>query len=193
VTSRFDETGAASPAPTLLTVCPDGERLVVRTSEYYATRRRLGFRVCSCVCAVAGLGLAFAVPWAAALTAVGLAGLFAAPKLFRPAALLECDAPKDRLAVLQRTARGTTVRPSQVEAIRGEYEVYGWDPRSAVYAVLGGGERVLLLVFSGTNEALAREACRVVGSMTRRPSTYAGPFGGLEICYEPVPSELPSA
>jgi hypothetical protein len=51
--------------------------------------------------------------------------------------------------------------------------------------VLENGERVPVLVFAGTNEALAEEACQLLGRLLAAEATYAGPYGAPRTCFSP--------
>jgi hypothetical protein len=164
----------------------DGDRLRIRTSEAYVARRRRYFRGSMIVCALAGLALVALSPWFLALAAAALAGFAVAPRLFTTKGLLEIDRARACLVPLQASAgRGRSVPVGQLTKVSGVYEVYGWDPRSTIYAILANEQRVPILVFTGTNEALAEEACRLVGELLNSEATYSGPYGAPRVCFRP--------
>jgi hypothetical protein len=167
----------------------EGNRSCLRTSEALVARRRRNARILAALCALAGVALAALSPWFLALVALGLLGLAVAPRLFAPVELLEIDRSRDRLVPLQRSVgHGRPVAISGLRKVTGVYEVYGWDPRSTIYAVLANDERIALLAFPGTDEALAEEACRLLGRYLDSEATYAGPYGAPKTCFSPARS-----
>jgi hypothetical protein len=164
----------------------EGDRLCVRTSEAFVARRRRHVRGAAILCSLAGCALVAVSPWFLALVAVGLTGYVIAARLVSTTALLEVDRAQDRLVPLQSGAgRSRPVAMSRVRKVSGVYEVFGWDPRSTIYADLESGERVPLLVFAGTDERLAEEACLVLGRLLDAEATYAGPYGEPKTCFRP--------
>ena len=169
-----------------LVIKGEGDRLRLRTSELFVARRRRRFRGMAALAALAGVMLVALSPWFLALVVLGVVGVVVAPRLFATAELLEIDRARGLLVTLQPGAdRGRSVAVSDVKAVCGMYEVFGWDPRSTIYATLANGERAPLLVFAGTDEELAEEACRLLGRYLDAEATYAGPYGAPTVCFSP--------
>jgi hypothetical protein len=177
-----DRTAACS----WLIVEHDGDTVRVRTSEALVARRRLRLRALGVAAAVAGLALLTMSAWALALVASAVGAVVLAPLVYRQSDLLEIDLSLDRLTVLQFAAgRGQTIRPSRLRRVCGAYEIYGWDPRSTVYAETDDGARVPILVFVGTHDDLAEAACELVGRLVGVEATYTGSYGPPILCYTP--------
>jgi len=165
----------------------EGDRLRLRTSQSFVARRLLHFRLACAARACVGLALVVYTPWALVLTALGLAGLPLAPRFFKTSDLVDVDRAADRISPLQTLVGvGRAVPASHVRSVRGVYEVYGWDPRSTVYVELEDGERNAVLVFVGTDEELARDACQALGKVLDVEATYAGPYGAPKVCFAPA-------
>jgi hypothetical protein len=170
-----------------------GERLLFQTAARILTRSRRLARAGAALGGFAGLALLPFSPWGALLAAAGLAAFLAAPALFRARPLLEIDAAADgdgaRFVVRQSAAEaGRTVPLAAVAEIRGVYEIHGWDGRSVIAALLIDGSEVPLLILPGTDERRAADLCRILGFLSGRPATYAGPFGApVYLCHPPPP------
>ena len=81
-------------------------------------------------------------------------------------------------------ARRDPTPESAENEFRREFE------RRVVYAdqqfgeEVDGGRRVPLLVFAGTNDALAEEACGLVGRLSGRTAVYTGQYGDPKTCFD---------
>jgi hypothetical protein len=163
----------------------DGTHLIFFTGASDIQRTRLLTRIGGLLGIAAGLALATRSPWGLAVAAAGALSAVYGPRLIRPVRLLEVDSEQERLLVVQPAAgAGARICIKQIAELRGVYETQGWDPRSVIYAVLLDGTQVPVLIFPGTDEPLAEYACRTLGLLLDLTATYAGPFGGIKICYE---------
>jgi len=187
---------AADPAGPLA-IRRVGERLLLETSEASLHRARRQVRAGSLLATASGLIAAALTPWGWLLTAAGLAALWIAPRHQRPRRLLEID--PDRACIRPGPGSGNVepVPLASVRAIRGAYETQGWDPRSVIWVLGEDGQETPVLALPGTDEALAVEACRLLGLLLDCPATYAGPFGAPTTCHPGEPrrqeSPVPSA
>lgn len=181
--ARIAPEAGADQAPIL--VRRDGDRLLFFSGARYVARSRLLARMVGVFAVPVGLALTQVTAWGWALAALGLPIFIFAPRLIRAGRLLEIDGERGELIVTQPAAgAGVTVPIAQVTELRGVYETQGWDPRSVLYAALADGTQIAILVFAGTDEALAEYACRTVGLLLNCTAAYAGPFGGVKVCYE---------
>jgi hypothetical protein len=162
-----------------------GDRLLFSTGQRYIRQTRLFARVVGALGVPAGIALAQSTPWGWALVALGVLVCAFIPRMICPSALLEIDGQRGQVLVAQGSAgAGTVLDIARITELRGSYETQGWDPRSVLYAALEDGTQTPILVFQGTDEPLAEYACRTIGLLLNRTATYAGPFGGVKICYE---------
>ncbi len=178
---------AMGDSPALLQIERNGDRLRFLTGTRSLRQSRLLARILGVLGLVAGLALTQISPSGWALAVLGVLTFFIIPGRLRPTRLLEIDAAHGNLLVTQSAAgAGGTISLAQIASIRGAYDTQGWDPFSTLYAVLQDGQEVPVLVFRGTNEPLAEYTCRILGFLLDRPATYAGPFGGIKTCYQPL-------
>jgi hypothetical protein len=188
ILARFAEIAADLESPKApIQVERDGDRLRARSGLGAVQKTRWLARLVSVACLVIGAGLARFSPWAWALAALGAAGLVLAPRLVRQTELFEIDAAAGVL-----TGAEAAIPIARIAAIRGSYTTQGWDPFSAIQAELDDGSQVPVLSLSGTDEAQAEFACRLLGQLLNRPATYAGPFGGVKTCHAPPDSPEPA-
>lgn len=175
----------------LLQVRRHGDRVELLSSDQAVRRRRAWIRAGSLAAVVAGAALTAVSGWAWLIALMAAVAFVAVPARIHVTTLLQLDTASGELSAPNTGAR---LPLQQITAIQGIYETYGWDGRSALYAVLADSTRVLILVFSGTNEKLAEAACRILGTLLDCPATYAGPFGGVKTCHEAAtPRSAPSA
>lgn len=162
-----------------LSVEREGDRACVRTAEAYVRRKRRNVLLLAGGVAIFGAALAFVWPWAIVLVPIGATAAIAGPRRVRAAVLVTIDS-----GWLRSGATGTPVAIDAVREIFGEYEVHGWNPYSTVYADLVDGARMPLAVFTGADEALPEAACRAIGRLVGRPSSYTGQYGDPRRCEE---------
>jgi len=164
----------------------DGPRIIMRTNERHVRMRQLIARIVAVAAVLAGLAFVPVSLWGIALAMAGFGAFALIPRFVRVSTLLRIDLETGEIVALQRAASpGAPIPIEYVRSIEGVYKIQGWDGDSTIYAVLADGSRTPLLVFSGTNEALAVYACRILGYLLDRPATYTGPFGGVTVCYRP--------
>lgn len=185
--SRFERlTAETSPPRSRIAFRREGAAVVVATSAYHVRMRRRLLRAAGLAGILATLVLGRQGAWTMPTMAPGLLGLAAlalASRLIRPTDLLRIDAGEHRLVVLQQAAKAGAVLPlSEIDAIEGRYEVFGWEPRSVVYATGTALERTPVLVLSGTDEPLAVYVCRMLGDLLAVPARYTGPYGDTVTC-----------
>lgn len=163
---------------------PDDDGVVVRPSGRYLRRVRRLVRLGGLVGVAAGLALGSLAPWGWGLAVLGLIAAGLGPRLVRAAPLLRLET--SRLVVLQGAAEAGTALPlGEVRGVEGRYEVFGWEPRSALYVCTGDGAAGPILVLAGTDEPLAVFACRTLGALLDVPARYTGPSGAETLCYRP--------
>jgi len=181
---RIDAALKASGAR--LEVKSHGDRLVLLTGEGTVRRSRNLARLYCAATAAAGIGLVWFSLWALIAIVGGVAAFVMAPRYIRPATLLEIDAARGELVVVQTSVGfGTTLSLNAVRSIRGAYETKGWDGFSVMYAVATDGSETPILMLLGTDERLAELSCRVLGTLLHCPATYVGPFGRFSTCFTP--------
>jgi hypothetical protein len=169
----------------LIHIQREGDRLLFSTGQRYVRQSRLFACVGGVLSVPAGIALAQNTPWGWVLVVLGVLVFALVPRLIRPTRLLEIDGERGQVLVEQGAAgAGTVLDIAQITELRGIYETQGWDPRSVLYAVAADGTQTPILVFQGTDEPLAEYACRTLGMLLNRTATYAGPFGGIKMCYQ---------
>ena len=170
-----------------LAVARDGDRLVLQTGPGAVRQARRRVQTAGAVAALAGLALAWLNPWAPTFTALALLTLVLVHTRLRAVPLVTLDPQQGVLTVCQRAAgAGVSVALSEIAAVRGAYETQGWEPRSVI-AVECRDAPPVPVVLPGTDEALAEEACRTLGTLLGCPAAYAGPFGGVTTWPESAP------
>jgi hypothetical protein len=170
---------------TLIQVREEGGRVLLYTGTNPLHRARLLVRGACGLAGLAGLGLAAYSTWALLLAAAGLVSFLVLPGRLRQRRLLELDTAR---GVLQpQPPDGPAEIPvSAIRALRGAYQTQGWDPWSAVHALLEDGAEVPVLTLPGTDEALAECACRRLGTLLGCPAVYTGSEGRQKTCYTPA-------
>jgi hypothetical protein len=187
LTSRFDCIAASRDhTHPRLEWHRDGFRIVCRTSDRYVQTRRLFVQLFGIAIIVVGLALINTSRWGIALVVARFAVFALVPRFVRVSDLLLIDASAGEIVVLQRAATtGAHFPITDVQSIEGVYSIQGWDGDSTIYAVRSDETRSPILVFPGTNEALARCACRTLGALLDCPATYTGAFDDATVCYQP--------
>ncbi|HLK55583.1 MAG TPA: hypothetical protein VKU00_03415 [Chthonomonadaceae bacterium] len=164
----------------------EGDTLRFYTGTRYLQQSRWAIRTVGFLLIVASICLLWIHPYFVSLAAPGLLIFLFAPGYVRPTLLLEIDMERNLLTTVQPTVGpGNTVPLEQVRSIRGAYDTKGWDAFSTIQAVLEEETAVPILMFFGTDEPLAADACRLLGLLLDCPATYAGPFGHTTTCYTP--------
>ena len=167
----------------LLALNRDDNRTYLSTGETFRRRQLLQAMAASSLLLIGGAIFTLWSPWALFISAFGAAGLLQLPRMIRTQNLLAIISSEDRLQPLQASA-GPPVPVSQITGIRGVHEIQGWDPRSVFYAVLADGSESEVLLFRGTDDALAIEACRLMGMALDRPAEFTNQYGEHTVCWE---------
>lgn len=194
--SRFDRIGVlGEPGHSHIRLHREGPCIILRTDERHVRMRQIIVRLAAIGIVLAGMTLVPVSHWGVALVIAGFATFALVPRFIRVADLLRIDAGTGKIVVVQPAASpADPIAIEHVRRIEGVYKIQGWDGDSTIYAVQSGGTRTPILVFPGTNEALARYICRLLGYLLDRPATYAGAFDDVAVCYRPedtVPVHAP--